>query len=210
MSILVAPYFNIFQQYLEHPDVFNYLTKDEISSLSRHFSLPISLASLKSIAKGGARLELQTKFYKKMCSSIRSYSFVFDKVFGKTCVHKIQTINRIHSDFGDYTLKNGEVFRMNMNDEQFSKYNDTFLERHNKDEIIDTTQTIPTPYKQSIIERHIYRRHPHAYLECVIEIKTDKDDEINVNDYYFQTRNTPTIEQIHSEFDKFVNAFNFN
>ena len=213
MSILVAPYFNIFQKYLGYPDVLNYLTQKEIKDLSQHFNTQVSLASLdsrNSIARGSSRLELQTKFYKKMCSSIRSYSFVFDKVFGKTCVHKVQKINHIHTNFGDYTLKNGEVLRLNINDKQLNKYDDTFLERYNKDEIIDKTSTIPTPYTQSILERHIYRRHPHAYLECVIEIITEKDDKIIVNDYYFQTRNNPTKEQIYSEFDNFVNAFNFN
>jgi hypothetical protein len=156
---------------------------------------------------------------------------MFDRVFGKTCVHKVRNHTRIFTPFGKYYLKNGEIYETN-NEKEHTK-----------------VKSLPTPYYSVEYERHTYRRHPHSSLELSIDILTQGDYKVAhqllsgqsfstvirengenragerqqmqtektthktqklwVLDYFFETRNNPSETDVKRELDHFIVASNY-
>lgn len=87
--------------------------------------------------------------HQKMATEISTKTFMYDKIFGKTCIHKVRNHTRIFTPFGTYYLNNGEIYELN-----------------NKTPV----KSIPTPHYTVEFERHTYRRHPHSPLELSIDI----------------------------------------
>lgn len=226
--MILIPYFDLYKQYLGHADCLQFFDEiqqkeilNNVGSLSANTDVTQQLSSL--------------EFHRKMATSIRTKTFMFDRVFGKTCVHKIRNHTLIFTPFGKYQLKNGEIYESN----------------NEKENTAENTKvkSLPTPYYSVEFERHTYRRHPHSSLELSIDIITQGDymvarqllsgqsfssvfrdgnatigqrprenrektnkqptQRLWVLDYFFETRNNPSETDVNRELDYFIVASNY-
>lgn len=228
--MILIPYFDLYKQYLEHSECINLFDENQQhENLSNTHSSSAFAddgvckhASLHSLDQSW---NCHLEFHRKMATSIRTKTFMFDRVFGKTCVHKVRNHTRIFTPFGKYHLKNGEIYETD--DEK----------EHTK------VKSLPTPYYSVEYERHTYRRHPHSSLELSIDILTQGDYKVAhqllsgqsfstviresnatlgrengekqttqklwVLDYFFETRNNPSETDVKRELDHFIVASNY-
>lgn len=208
--MILIPYFDLYKQYLEHSECRNFFDDDQCRDI---------LSNIHSLDSLDISWNTQLEFHQRMATSIRTKTFMFDCVFGKTCVHKVRNHTRIFTPYGKYYLKNGEIYESN--DEQ----------ENNK------VTSLPIPFYSIEYERHTYRRHPHSSLELSIDILTKGDPKkahkllsgqsfsnvfydakphslsskqsIWIMDYFFETRNNPSELDVHRELDHFITASNY-
>lgn len=236
--MILIPYFDLYKQYLEHSECLNIFDK------SQQQEILSNTHSLSAFADDGVRQfgslhsldqswNCHLEFHRRMATSIRTKTFMFDRVFGKTCVHKVRNHTRLFTPFGKYHLKNGEIYETN-NEKEHTK-----------------VKSLPTPHYTVEFERHTYRRHPHSSLELSIDILTQGDYKVShqllsgqsfstvirengenragerqrqqmqtekathktqklwVLDYFFETRNNPSETDTNRELDHFIVASNY-